>query len=650
MCGIAGIVGELNDRNEGALRRMTDALAHRGPDSSGYWHSPVDDRGRGCMLGHRRLSIIDLTSAADQPMTDRAGDRAHTIVFNGEIYNFKDLRSGLEQNGHPIQSTGDTAVMLRLLATEGPGAVRKLRGMFAFALWDDRARRLVLARDPLGMKPLYVCRNRDRDGRWSLLFSSEVRSILASGLVDRPRLDRRALASVVWNGFVVGPATAVEGVESLKPGELRVVDSSGDVTRAEQYWRMPGAGRKGEIDGGELRETVAESVRLHLISDVPLGIFLSSGVDSSAVANLAQQASADPVHTFTLSFEEPEYNEGEHARQIAHAIGTRHHEITLSEQQFAASLETAIDTLDQPTFDGLNSYYISKAVRDAGLTVALVGTGGDELFGGYGSFHALPTMLRWMRRTGLVPDRAKLLAAQLVARSRWAARTADVPPQTRWAKFPDMVRAGDDLLALYQLAYALFLPDFQDRLLADAECLGDTRSGLTGDVLESLDEETAGHSPLSSVSVFEQRLFLGERLLRDTDAASMAVSLETRLPLVDATVTEAVSRLTDSDRYFPVGRKRMLRDTGLVGLDPVLFDRPKSGFVLPFDRWIRRSLGSAMDDTMRDRSLARDVGLNGDTVARLWSAFQNGAPGLYWSRVWVLFILIRWCHRHRVLF
>lgn len=649
MCGVVGIVGELNDHNRNAVRRMTDALAHRGPDSSGYWNSSLDDRGRGCMLGHRRLSIIDLSRAADQPMTDRVGDAAHTLVFNGEIYNFKDLRRELESDGQSIQSTGDTAVMLRLLAIEGPDAVRKLRGMFAFGLWDDGARRLVLARDPLGMKPLYVCRNRDRDGQWSLLFSSEVRSILASGLLGRPRLDRRALASVIWNGFVVGPATAVEGIESLKPGELRVVDSDGDVTRREQYWRMPGGDRKGEIDGQELRDIVAESVKLHLISDVPLGIFLSSGIDSSAVANLAQKASAEPVHTFTLSFEEPEYDEGAQARRIAHAIGARHHEIRLSEQQFAASLDTAVDTLDQPTFDGLNSYYISRAVRDAGLTVALVGTGGDELFGGYSSFHALPMMLRWTRRTPLIPVRAKLLAAQVVARLLPATRGSNIPPQTRWAKFPDMVRAGDDLLALYQLAYALFLPDFQGRLLIDADCLAQMKSGLSVDVLESLGEETAGHSPLSAVSVFEQRLFLGERLLRDTDAASMAVSLETRLPLVDAAVMEAVSRLTDRQRYFPVGRKLMLRQTGLSGLDPALFDRPKRGFVLPFDRWIRRSLGKAMDETMRDGSLARDIGLNGDAVARLWSAFQNGAPGLYWSRVWVLFILIRWCHRHRVL-
>ena len=648
MCGIAGIIGELTDRNRVALRDMTDAIAHRGPDSAGFWTSPVDERGHGCLLGHRRLSIIDLSQAADQPMTDRPGGRAHTLVFNGEIYNFKTLRRDLDVSGAPLQSTGDTAVMLRLLATEGPDAVQKLRGMFAFASWDHEARQLVLARDPLGIKPLYVCRNPDPDGAWSLLFSSEVRSILASGLIGRPRLDRRALASVLWNGFVVGPATAVKGIESLAPGELRIVSSRGRTVRREQYWHMP-RGEHNDRVQVDLRETLAESVKLHLISDVPLGIFLSGGIDSSAVANLAQKTSESPVHTFTLCFEEAQFNEGEYARQIAKAIGTCHQEIMLTEQQFAADVDKAVDTLDQPTFDGLNSYYISHAVRQAGLTVALVGTGGDELFGGYPSFRTLPAMLRWARRSRFVPEGAKVAAAKLASRLLAGPRGADTPPQTRWAKLPDMARAGEDLIGLYQLVYALFLPEFQGRLLVDREDAEEMHSGLTAEMTERLGAEIAGRSPVSAVSVLEQRLFLGERLLRDVDAASMAVSLETRLPLVDSVVADAVSRLPDEERFAPAGRKAILRRSGLAGLDPALFERPKTGFVLPFDRWIRRSLGKAMDDTMRDASLARAVGLNGETVTHLWSAFQNGAPGLYWSRVWALYILIRWCHRHNVM-
>ena len=648
MCGIAGILGKVDRSNVEALERMNRAIAHRGPDGEGYWTSPVDTRGHGCMLAHRRLSIIDLSHAADQPMRDDSGRRDHTIVFNGEIYNFQDLRHELDLTHAPLQSAGDTAVMLRLLADQGHEAVGRLRGMFAFALWDARLRRLLLARDPLGIKPLYVAQNPDPDANWSLMFASEVRAILASGLM-RPRLDRQALASIVWNGFVVGPATAVEGIESLRPGEARLVDGSGQTRLSRLYWRMPTADSKGTADESDLSEALTDSVKRHLISDVPLGIFLSGGVDSSAVANLAQRVNTAPVHTFTLAFEEDAYNEGTYARRIAAAIGTEHREILLTQDEFASALDRGIETIDQPTFDGLNSYYISKAVREAGLTVALVGTGGDELFGGYSSFSILPRLLRWDRRSRMIPGRAKRATAELARRLLSGRASVDIPPQTRWAKFPAMVDAGNDLLGLYQLAYALFLPEFQGRLLLDRDSIDGLRGGVTADMAQRLCVETRGHSALSAVSALEQRLFLGERLLRDTDAASMAVSLETRLPLVDSVVVETAGRLADQARYAPVGRKAILRRAGLSGLDPALFDRPKSGFVLPFDRWIRSSLGQAMDSTMRDASLARDVGLDGAVVSNLWSAFQDGAPGLYWSRVWALYILIRWCHRHSVL-
>ena len=649
MCGIAGIVGGATSHNREALARMTRAIAHRGPDSEGFWTSPLDDRGHGCMFGHRRLAIIDLSNAADQPMTDTVRGHANTLVFNGEIYNFKALRRDLESRGERVTSIGDTAVMLRLLGLDGPDAVSKLRGMFAFAMWDDQERRLTLARDPHGIKPLYVCRNPDANGEWSLLFASELRAILASRLLGRARLDSRALASILWNGFVAGTHTSVAGVELMQPGEIRVLDARGTTLRARRYWHIGTNADQPAISDEELKATITDSVKLHLISDVPLGIFLSGGIDSSAVANLAQRANRSPVHTFTLAFEEAQFDEGRFSRQIAKAIGTEHREIMLTEQQFSASLETAIDTLDQPTFDGLNSYFISKAVRDAGLTVALVGTGGDELFGGYPTFRTLPLMQRWARRGRFVPEWAKQFGAVCVSRVLSGSSRTAIPPQTRWAKLPDMVRSGEDLLASYQYAYGLFLPEFQQRLLLHPSAGADMAYGLTTGLAADLESEMRGRSAVASVSVLEQRLFLGERLLRDTDAASMAVSLETRLPLVDAVVSDAVARMDDRNRFDPLGRKQVLRRIGLEGLDPALFERPKQGFVMPFDRWIRRSLGDAMDSTMRDASMVRAVGLNPDVVAGLWSAFQSGAPGLYWSRVWTIYALIRWCHRHDVL-
>jgi asparagine synthase (glutamine-hydrolysing) len=647
MCGIAGILGGVTAGNRAALQRMTDALAHRGPDGAGIWVSDPDRDGHGCLLGHRRLSIIDLTSAGDQPMSDPAGGRTRTIVFNGEIYNFKDLRHDLEQAGERFESSGDTAVMLRLLALRGTDAVAMLRGMFAFALWDHQARRLLLARDPLGIKPLYLCQNPDPHGEWSLLFASEVRSILAAGLLTRPRLDRRAVRSMLWNGFVAGPITAVEGVELLGAGEWRTIDMSGIVQRTT-YWSIPHPEGGPPVDEAALRQVVEDSVARHLIADVPVGIFLSGGIDSSAVAALAQRADTTPVHTFTLSFDEQEFNEGDIARTVAAAIGTDHHEIRLTEADFTSALDTAVDTIDQPTFDGLNSYLISKAVRDAGLKVALIGTGGDELFGGYPTFRATPTLQTWNRRTRAVPVWLRMQGARLASRML-AGSGGSTAPQTRWAKLPEMVRAGEDLTALYQLAYALFLPDFQEHLLAEAGTSDRLSYGLTPELSARLRSETAGRSAVSTIAVLEQRMFLGERLLRDTDAASMAVSLETRVPLVDSVVVDAVSRVPDAARFEPLGRKQLLRRIGLDRLDPALFERPKRGFELPFDRWIRTSLGGVMDETMRDHAQAAAVGLDGRTVTALWSAFQRGEPGLYWTRVWALYVLIRWCHRHGVL-
>jgi len=644
MCGIAGIIGRLDESNRAALERMNDAMLHRGPDASGTWVSTPDARGWGTLLAHRRLAILDLSPAGVQPMTDPV--TGHVVTFNGEIYNFADLRRRLVAEGQAFNSTGDTAVMLRALGLHGPDAVKWLRGMFAFACWDPKQRRLLLARDPLGIKPLYLARASDPDAGWSVAFASELRALLASNLLGTPRLDPQAVASGVWNGFVVGPGTAVRGIDLLSPGRLIEFDGAGKEIRYEDFWSIPDHAPDPSVDEDHLASVLEEGLRLHLASDVPLAVFLSGGIDSSVMANLAQRAAQNPIHTFTLAFEEQELNEGPIAKRIAAAIGTQHHEVVLTERHFVENLEAALDSLDQPTFDGLNSYYMSHAIRDAGFTVALSGTGGDELFGGYASYRDLPVLQRWSRRTAWVSGSLKVAAAQVA--SRLLSRSGKtVPPQTRWAKLPEMVRRGDDLLALYQLAYALFLPGFQRELLAPdfADALAD---GLPPAMRRRITAETRARTPLSAISVMEQRLFLGERLLRDNDVASMAASLEQRVPLVDQVLFESVDRLPDQARYQPLGRKAMLRRIGLRGLDPALFERPKSGFVLPLDRWIRRGLQDAMDRTLRDPQAVAPVGLDPVAVERLWRAFLEGAPGMYWSRVWSVYVFIRWCHRNRV--
>jgi asparagine synthase (glutamine-hydrolysing) len=496
------------------------------------------------------------------------------------------------------------------------------------------------------MKPLYLARSSNPAAGWSLAFASELRALLASGLLGTPQLDPQSVASAVWNGFVMGPGTAVKGVELLSPGQFVEFDASGEEVRREDYWRIPERSPAPDTDDDTLAAILQEGLRLHLASDVPLAVFLSGGVDSSAIANLAQRVAGSRIHTFTLAFREQELNEGPIARRVADAIGTQHHEVTLTEEGFAANLDTALDSLDQPTFDALNAYYISQAIRSAGFTVALSGTGGDELFGGYGSFRDLPTLHRWSQRMGWMPRSLQVAAARLAT---WPLRRsrASVPPQTRWAKLPDMVQHGNDLLVLYQLAYTLFLPRFQRELLASdfAEPLAD---GLSPSLRQRLSDETRDRTPLSAISVMEQRLFLGERLLRDNDVASMASSLEQRMPLVDSVLFENVDRLPEAARYQPVGRKAALRRVGLSGLDPALFERPKVGFVLPFDRWIKRGLKDAMDDTLRDPRAVASVGLDPPAVVGLWRAYLDGAPGMYWSRVWSIYVFVHWCHRNGV--
>src|SRR5215510_4564509 len=488
MCGIAGIIGRVDEANRAALKRMSDAMVHRGPDDSGTWTSAPDNRGWGALLTFRRLAILDLSSAGAQPMVDPV--TGHVMVFNGEIYNFGDLRRRLVVEGQEFQSTGDTAVMLRALGLHGPGAVSWLRGMFAFACWDPKLRRLLLARDALGIKPLYMARSSDPDAGWSVAFASELRALLASGLLGTPRLDPQAVASAVWNGFVVGPGTAVRDVELLWAGQLLEFDSSGKAVRQEDFWRIPDRAPDPDMDENGLAAVLEEALRLHLASDVPLAVFLSGGVDSSVMANLAQRANQSPVHTFTLAFEEHEYNEGPVARRIAAAIGTNHHEVVLREGQFVENLDAALDSLDQPSFDGLNAYYMSRAIRAAGFTVALSGAGGDELFGGYTSYRDLPVLQRWSRCATWVPRGLQVAAATLAT---WPLRRSGgaVPPQTRWAKLPEMIRHGHDLLALYQLAYALFLPGFQRELLARdfAEVLAD---GLPPPMSSRIIAETRG--------------------------------------------------------------------------------------------------------------------------------------------------------------
>jgi asparagine synthase (glutamine-hydrolysing) len=639
MCGIAGAIGFVDQTVIEAVERMSDALVHRGPDGFGFWRS-IDSLGSpGVVLAHRRLKIIDLSEGGRQPMVDpETGD---ALLFNGEIYNYRELRRDLEARGAHFRSQSDSEVLLRSCRETGVGALEALRGMFAFAWWNPRTRRVLLARDRLGIKPLYWTVQR-HGGQRVLLFASEVRALLSTGLVER-RLDPVGLESFLWNGFAVGPNTFVSGVQLLPAASFLDVDLSVAEVRSKSFWQ-PAQVVGTRRDSRALQEELEHAMRIHQLSDVPLGVFLSGGVDSSAMTALAARGSPGSVRTFNISFAESEFDEAPYARVVAAALGTEHTEIKLSEADFRTGLNDALGSIDQPTFDALNTYFVSRAVRGAGITVALAGTGGDELFGGYPSFRELPRAALAGRALGWVPEgvlRASADALNGVLRGA----APGVPAQTRWGKLGDALCARGELLALYQIAYGLFTPAFLRRLYP---ALGSTRFGLPRERFAQLSGLTGRAATPHAISLLELELFLGERLLRDTDAASMAVSLEVRVPLLDHRVVEEAVALDRSTRFAPLGRKQALRAIGLAGLDPALFERPKSGFVLPIGVWCRRHLSREVGETLSDTRACESLGLDPEVISLVWNAFQAGARGVYWSRVWAVFVLLRWVRQHGI--
>ncbi len=636
MCGIAGAIGRLDDEVIAAVRRASERERHRGPDADGFFQSAI--AGPGVAFAHRRLAIIDLSADGIQPMTDsRSGA---VIVFNGEIYNYLELREELEAAGVSFGTRTDTEVLLQSYLHWGVECLPRLRGMFAFAVWDPRRRRVLLARDRLGIKPLYYARVARPGNGELLLFASELRAILSTGFVER-RLDAAAVETYLWQGFVAGEQSIVQGVRRLEPGTSVLVELDGLRSCETRYWSLPPYSPN---DGAlaALGPELEKAVRLRLISDVPLGIFLSGGIDSSAVTALASRAAPGGIRTFNVAFEEASFDESAHARTIAQHLGAEHTEVRLSQGSFVNRLDDALSALDQPTFDAINTYFVSRAVRETGITVALAGTGGDELFGGYASFSELPKLAALARLGRRAPRGVVRALAGLLTRAM-AIAYGPVPPQVRWGKLPDLLRA-DGLLELYQLSYALFTPHFSSQLAPELAARR-TRVGLSAARVEALEKMIAGSPSLHAVAMLELASFVGERLLPDTDAASMAVALEVRVPLLDHRVVELLAGVAPARRFEPLPRKQLLRDLALDGLDPALFERPKQGFVLPIGDWLRGRLRDRVSGVLADRVACQSVGLDPDAVGRLWNAYQQGSPGIYWSRPWSLFVLLDWCRR-----
>jgi len=642
MCGIVGAIGFIDTSVQQKIHFMNELQEHRGPDGHGIWQNNSAEAEQGVIFGHRRLAIIDLSQDGHQPMLDKTS--GNCITFNGEIYNYLSLRDELIAAGETFQTKTDTEVILVAYRYWGEKFIERLRGMFAFVLWDANKNEVFFYRDRLGIKPVYYYERQEKN-KTTLLFSSELKTLLNSGFVAK-KLDPVSLQSYIWNGFVAShEATLIRDIKILPPGYGMKVSASGEIISKQKFWQLPKHYLETKRDLAGVTNVFEETIEQHMMSDVPVGIFLSGGVDSSAVAAAAKSQADSQISTYNLSFDEAIYDEAKYARQVAKSLNTDHHEIRLTQSDFTQNFDKAFDSIDQPTFDGINTFFISKAIKDEGISVALAGTGGDELFGGYTSFKDIPKITSFGKFIGLMPESVSDFAANTVQKLI-GLKYGSVPPQVRWGKMADLIGLRGNVIGAYQSSYSLFTQDFHKKLLRESNKT--IKFGLGEGLQECLAESIDGCQPLEAISNLELNMFIQQRLMRDTDGASMATSLEVRVPLLDHVFIEAVAGLDSDERYQPLGKKQVLRNIASKYMDPEVFNRPKSGFVLPLDVWLKESFKQHINVIFSDFNLCHSIGLNPIAVSDLLTAYLQGNPGLYWSRIWSIYCLIRWCKGNEV--
>ncbi|MEA2235749.1 MAG: hypothetical protein QOC81_473 [Thermoanaerobaculia bacterium] len=593
MCGINAIYAYRDaapavDREEVIATR--ECMHSRGPDAGDAWFS---DDGR-VGFGHRRLAIIDLSPGGAQPMHFGA----LSIVFNGEIYNYRELRAQLEARGRRFTTQSDTEVLLQLYDEKQERMLDDLRGMFAFTLWDGARRRMLLARDPYGIKPLYYA-----DDGGTLRAASQVRALAASGNVSK-QFDPAGAAGFFLRGTVPEPFTMYRAIRALPAGSYAYVDARG-VSEPVQYFSIAATLRDAVERGGNFGEeerrgivhdAVLESVRYHMVADVPVGAFLSAGIDSTAVVALARESGASDLQTMTLRFSEYRgrvNDEAPLAAMVAQQYGVRHEIQELTLDQFRAELPRIFAAMDQPSVDGLNSYFISKAAHDLGLKVAMSGAGGDELFGGYTSFRDIP---RWMPVTSVLARVPKLGDAVQRLNAALAKRSRHVSP-----KMGEIVRYGGSYAGAYLVKRGRFLASELPAILGDEIA----REGLARLDLLRLIEQTVTPDPgnaFARVAALESSLYLRNQLLRDMDWASMAHSLEVRVPLVDAHLLRKVAPALVTRRERG---KQLLASAARPPLPAEVRQRRKTGFTLPIKEWLTQEANSPVE--FGKRSWARKV-------------------------------------------
>jgi asparagine synthase (glutamine-hydrolyzing) len=579
MCGLAGIFAYRTGArpvNEGELLRMREAMATRGPDGAGLWIS--EDRQVG--LAHRRLAIIDTSDAGAQPMSTTDG--ALRIAYNGEIYNYRELREELRAKGYRFITQSDTEVLLHLYREHGREMVHKLRGMYAFALWDAGKRGLFLARDPFGIKPLYYS-----DDGTTVRVASQVKALQAGGAVDTSPEPAGHVGFFLW-GYVPDPYTLYKGIRALPAGTSLWFGAEGrnaprpffnlreTLILAEERAKTVSVGEMRD----QLREALLDTVKHHLIADVPVGIFLSSGIDSTTLAALARESGAEELRTVTLAFDEfrnKVEDEAPLAEWVAAQLGARHQTRRVSRDEFDLKSAHFLAAMDQPTINGLNTYFTSKAAADTGLKVAISGLGGDELFGGYPSFKVIPSTVRWFKPFTLVPGLGT--AFRFIS--------SPVLKQHTSPKYAGLLEYGGSYGGAYLLRRGLFMPWELPRIL-DGELVRKGWEELG--TLSRLEETTAGlSSPHLKIVALEMVWYMRNQILRDSDWASMAHGLEVRVPFVDICLLQRlVAHLASPDPPT----KRDLSDVPTDKLPPNVVARGKTGFSTPIQGWMRDRISS----------------------------------------------------------
>jgi len=626
MCGICGIYGRTGDDT---LANMMSAMIHRGPDSDGSFRSNK------IQLGMRRLKIIDL-DGSEQPITNETGDII--LVCNGEIYNYVSLRSMLQDRGHVFKTQGDVEVIVHLYEEYGQSCIQHLDGMFAFAIWDQTRNQLILARDRLGVKPLYYCKLPDK-----LIFASEIRSIIASG--EAPQvLDDAAIMNYVRFPAIPGPLTIYQQIDSLLPGHMLQYTSAG--SRVIEYWDVDFQKSSGHEYSPEesveiIREKLTESVKKRLMTDVSLGAFLSGGIDSSAIVGIMGQLLNKPVKTYSIRFcgEDKSYewfDDASFAVKIAKAFGTEHTELTVTGRDVEDQLLRAVWAMDQPSGDAIQYYIVSgHAARD--VTVALSGTGGDEVFAGYEWFKEIRKIEEIHKRVGFISPK---LANSLLKKMSRLKRSYELGPIRR--KIQTLLAGRQGFSARYQLNrrmyhandyYHLFSPDFIARTIDYAQ--------LQEPRIEKLSERCEGLDPVTQMSYMQLKSDMVNLLVRDQDAVSMAHSLEVRLPMIDHKLIEAAARVPSDMKLNGDTEKYVLREAMKKVLPRSITRRTKKGFMFPMSDWMRNELKPVISSCLSRESVKKRNIFNPETVGHLVRDFYTGKQPFF--KIWNLALFELWC-------